>query len=101
MKYSMKHLISLSAALTALALLASPAAATCYAEYKAKQDNPLQLHYGVMQLGATCPPRGEAQAQVSARLSRGGWVLLNVISLFDGEPSKAQEKNAGSNYLRY
>ncbi|QDC08103.1 hypothetical protein FHY55_02095 [Oceanicola sp. D3] len=97
----MKTLLTLPAAALALALAAAPAGAACYAEYKAKQDNPLKLHYGVMELGNACPPRGEAQAQIAARLQRGGWVLLNVISLFEGTPSKAQQQNAGSNFLRY
>lgn len=101
MTMRMKTLFTLPAAALALALAAAPAGATCYAEYKAKQDNPLKLHYGVMELGPACPPRGDAKAQVAARLQRGGWVLLNVISLFEGTPSKAQQQNAGSNFLRY
>ncbi|SIO21507.1 hypothetical protein [Vannielia litorea] len=97
----MKTLFTLPAAAFAVMLAATPAGATCYAEYKAKQDNPLKLHYGVMELGNACPPGGEAQAQIASRLQRGGWVLLNVISLFEGTPSKAQQQNAGSNFLRY
>ena len=30
--------------------LAAPSHAACYVDYKAKRDNPLRLHYGVMQL---------------------------------------------------
>ncbi|MCO6384046.1 hypothetical protein [Oceanicola sp. 502str15] len=97
----MKTLLTLPAAALALALAAAPAGAACYAEYKAKQDNPLKLHYGVMELGNTCPPGSKAQSTVAARLQQGGWVLLNVISLFEGTPSKAQQQNAGSNFLRY
>ena len=101
MKYRMKTYLSLPAAALGFALAAAPAGAACFAEYKAKQDNPLKLHYGVMELGSTCPESGEAQTQISARLQRGGWVLLNVISLFEGTPSKAQQQNAGPNFLRY
>ena len=97
----MKTLLTLPAATLALALAAAPAGAACFAEYKAKQDNPLQLHYGVMELGPSCPPRRDAQDEVAARLQRGGWVLLNVISLFEGTPSEAQKQNAGQHYLRY
>lgn len=92
---------SLSAAVLAFALAAAPASAACYAEYKAKQDNPLRLHYGVMELGNSCPSAGEARAEIAGRLQRGGWVLLNVISLFEGSPTKTQQQNAGSNFLRY
>ena len=35
-----------------LALAALPAQAQCFADYKAKQDGPLRLHYGVAQVSA-------------------------------------------------
>jgi hypothetical protein len=34
-------------ALSLFLAAAQPAAAACYADYKAKQDAPLRLHYGV------------------------------------------------------
>jgi len=43
--------------MAALALMALPAQAECYADYKAKQDDPLRLHYGVAQVSA-CDPAG-------------------------------------------
>ena len=47
----MTHIRKIPALLLLLAALAQPAhAAGCYADYKAKQDNPLQLHYGVIEL---------------------------------------------------
>jgi hypothetical protein len=81
--------------------LALPAhAAGCYADYKAKQDNPLRLHYGVAQVNGACD-KGSATAELSARLSAQGWTLLNVLSVF-GEEGLAQRKDsAGSNYLRF
>ncbi|GLT11652.1 hypothetical protein PVW51_01465 [Sulfitobacter sp. PR48] len=96
----MKHLILsfLSAALIAAALPAS--AAGCYADYKAKQDNPLRLHYGVAQINGACNA-GAAKAELSARLSAQGWTLLNILSVF-GEDGLAQRRDsAGSNYLRF
>ncbi len=47
----MKRLITLA---TLALVLAGPAAAECYADYKAKRDEPLQLHYGVAQVGFGC-----------------------------------------------
>ena len=44
--------------LSLLLALAAPAVANaaCYVEYKAKQDSPLRLHYGVLRLdGGVCP----------------------------------------------
>ncbi|MDX1782512.1 MAG: hypothetical protein R3256_14515, partial [Thalassovita sp.] len=45
-------LMALAFALSAPAL----AQAECYADYKAKQDAPLRLHYGVAQINGECSP---------------------------------------------
>ena len=68
---------------TALTLiLAGPGAAECYADYKAKRDEPLQLRYGVAQVSdANCSP-GAAQGELAPRLASGGWTLLEVLSTF-------------------
>jgi hypothetical protein len=45
----------------ALLLAALPAQAECYADYKAKQDNPLRLAYGVAQVSdSSCDPGSAA-----------------------------------------
>ncbi|MFK7834615.1 MAG: hypothetical protein AB8B60_00210 [Sulfitobacter sp.] len=96
----MKHAsLLLTAAL--LASLALPAhAAGCYADYKAKQDNPLRLHYGVVQINGACDAQSAA-AELAPRLAAQGWTLLNIVSVF-GEDGLAQRKaSAGSNYLRF
>ena len=87
--------------LVAVSMLAgSAAAAACYADYKAKQDSPLRLHYGVAQINGACNA-GAAKAELSARLSAQGWTLLNILSVF-GEDGLAQRRDsAGSNYLRF
>ncbi len=94
-----KYVLSLLAA--ALISLAVPAqAATCYADYKAKQDNPLRLHYGVAQINGACE-REPATSELAARLSANGWTLLNVLSVF-GEDGLLQRKDsAGPNFLRF
>jgi hypothetical protein len=78
----------------------SAMAADCYADYKAKQDNPLRLHYGVMQLNGACD-RGKAQSEVAARLNRAGWTLLNVQSVFDANGLNERKNDAGSYFLRF
>ena len=85
----------------ALALVASGPvrAAECYADYKAKQDNPLRLHYGVLQLNGTCA-RGPAEAEAAARLVQGGWTLLYVLSVFGREGLNERKSYAGSYFLR-
>ncbi|TMV04986.1 hypothetical protein FGK63_17685 [Ruegeria sediminis] len=97
--WPMKQILA-SLALTALITL-SPAiaAAQCYADYKAKQDSPLRLHYGVMQV-SSCSP-GEAAGEVAGRLKSAGWTLLNVISVFGPEGLEKRKANAGQFYLRF
>ncbi|MCA0993889.1 hypothetical protein [Alloyangia pacifica] len=92
--------------LLALALLAScvasAAQADCYAEYKAKQDDPLRLQYGIALLPTPeCPTKNTAAAQLEIRLDRNGWTLLSIVGLSEQEPSDKKKKNAGDFYLRY
>ena len=83
-------------------LFGLPAQAACYADYKAKRDNPLQLHYGVIELpDAACQSRGAAAAAITPRLARDGWTLLNVLGLFDQSQLGSRKSNAGQFFLRY
>ena len=65
----MKHALSLAC----LAMLCMPAAAqaACYADYKAKQDAPLRLHYGVAEISEPCTP-ASAEAQLQTPSCTGG-----------------------------
>lgn len=87
----------------ATALLALPAAAqaACFVEYKAKQDSPLRLHYGILRLDGACPDPAGATDAAAARLAAGGWTLLNVVGLSEDEPSDTQKANAGAFHLRF
>ncbi|WP_371170087.1 hypothetical protein [Aliiroseovarius sp. 2305UL8-7] len=90
--------------LLALALIAYalPSQAACYADYKAKQDNPLKLHYGVMQLpDVACGNRAAATRQVTQRLSDGGWLLLKIQSIFDETGLAERKESAGEFFLRF
>ncbi|MBN9886722.1 hypothetical protein [Salipiger abyssi] len=87
--------------LLALALPVT-AQAECYVEYKAKQDSPLRLHYGIARLsGGDCPPKGAAAEALRGRLAQGGWTLLNVVGMSGSEPGDKKKANAGEFYLRY
>ena len=89
------------AMLAALILSAAPAAAGCFADYKAKQDDPLRLHYGTIRIdGNTCTPTAAA-AQIEARIARDGWTLLNVVSVFDESGLAERKASAGQFHLRY
>ena len=79
---------------------AFPASASgCYADYKAKQDNPLRLHYGVAKV-SNCSKSG-AENELSKRLAKQGWTLLNVMSVFDESGLAERKDSAGRNYLRF
>ncbi|MEM6303705.1 MAG: hypothetical protein AAF744_03235 [Pseudomonadota bacterium] len=96
----MKNIVHI-AMLVALLALALPAqAAGCYADYKAKQDNPLRLHYGVAQIIGPCTT-SSARQQLAGRLAAQGWTLLNVVSVFGEEGLAQRRESAGPNYLRF
>jgi hypothetical protein len=85
--------------MAALALMALPAQAECYADYKAKQDDPLRLHYGVAQVSA-CDP-AVAEDELAPRLADPGWVLLNVLSVFGPEGLEERKASAADYFLRF
>ena len=57
---------------------AAPGHAACYADYKAKQENPLRLHYGVVKISDAACSNGRAASIVKQRLAARGWSLLKV-----------------------
>ncbi|CTQ33287.1 hypothetical protein [Jannaschia rubra] len=86
--------------LVLLVMLAAPAQAACYADYKAKQDDPLRLHYGVIEVpDAACTLDGAA-AELRARLD-DGWQLLQVMGVFGPEGLDDRRASAGDYFLRY
>ena len=87
--------------LTALALPLE-AAADCFADYKAKQDGPLRLHYGVIQLpDRACGDRQAAWREIAPRLEREGWELLSVEGIFGEDGLEQRRQSAGSFFLRF
>ena len=87
-----------------LGLLASTASAhaACYADYKAKKDNPLKLHYGVARIpDSACGSRGAAAKAIAPRLASAGWSLLNIVSVFDDAGLNGRKANAGQYFLRF
>lgn len=88
--------------LALLAMLASPAQAACYADYKAKQENPLKLHYGVVQVDISpCAMSESVASQVTQRLKAAGWQLLQVQSVFDDSGLGRRKQDAGQYFLRF
>ena len=97
---SMKQIILPLVAIFVLGLATSAAEAACYADYKAKRDNPLKLHYGVVQLSGNCSKQA-ARAEVGQRLKSNGWILLNVLSVFDESGLDQRKNSAGQFFLRF
>ena len=94
--------ITLLTALVAVFALGDPAHAACYADYKAKQDNPLRLHYGVMRIDSNpCAMSDSVRASVSDRLAAAGWQLLQVQSVFDDSGLEKRKPDAGQYFLRF
>ena len=84
------------------ALIGQAAQADCYAGYKAKQDDPLRLHYGVMTVEAMpCVSSPEIDADVSRRLEDAGWILLQIESVFEGAALETKKADAGEFFLRF
>ncbi len=92
---------NLALALTLMTGLALPAQAECFADYKAKQDNPLRLHYGVIALTDADCDRQRAAAGIAQRIASDGWTLLNVLAIFDREGLAERKDSAGPYFLRY
>ena len=84
------------------AIVALPAQAQCYADYRAKQDNPLRLHYGVAELPTDACANPQRAAQVlSQRLAQGGWIFLDLLSTFGPEGLEQRRERAGQFFLRF
>lgn len=88
------------ATMMALAL-AAPASAACYADYKAKRDNPLRLQYGVIQIPDAACNKAAARGVIAARIGQDGWQLLTVLSVFGPEGLPGRKKQAGAFFLKY
>lgn len=81
---------------------ASPGHAACYADYKAKRDAPLKLHYGVAELSdADCGSKSAAHDALAPRLQKGDWTLLTILSIFGADGLEEKKASAGEYYLRY
>ena len=69
----MKQTLHILTILLVLGLGAQGAHAACYAEYKAKRDNPLELYYDVAVVNEPCN-KASARAQLQAQLASQGLI---------------------------
>jgi hypothetical protein len=83
-------------------LMALPARSECYLDYKAKQDNPLRLQYGVAQVSEDlCGKAKAARADLEPRLMADGWKLIKIVGFFGPEGLDERKESAGAYFLRY
>ena len=87
--------------ITLAIFLTQSAQAACYADYKAKQENPLKLHYGIMKFDSVECTASIVQKKVALRLLPHGWTLLNLLTVSRKLPTTQRKDNAGENFLRY
>lgn len=98
----MKRTTSTLAALGIWLATASIAQAACYADYKARRDQPYGLHYGVIQVDVTpCAMSAEVENTVKRRVAAGGWTVLQVQSVFDDAGLAGKKNDAGEFFLRF
>ena len=62
-------------------------AGECFVLYKAKKDNPLKLHLGLMQMNEPCSGKS-LNIVVSNRLNPSGWLLLKIVNTFESIETK-------------
>ena len=84
-----------------LVLLAGPAAAACYADYRAQTSDPFGLHYGVIEIPESACTEAAAAPVVAERIAAEGWELLELISVFDEAGLEPRRSDAGAYFLRY
>ncbi|ETD84227.1 hypothetical protein [Rhodobacter capsulatus] len=87
--------------LALLVLAAAPAQAQCFASWKAKQDAPLRLIYGVSEVPDAACSKKAAKAELAPRLAAAGWTLLTVVSVFGPEGLAQRKDSSGAFFLRY
>jgi hypothetical protein len=83
-------------------VMALPASAECYADFKASKPDPKGFAYGVSQVSdAACGNAGQAAGELGPRLAADGWTLLKILSTFGPEGLGERKASAGDFYLRY
>ena len=72
----------------------------CFVLYKAKKDNPLKLHLGLIQINGQCSDH-DVQGITSKRLSSTGWKLLQIVTASGNIDKKKMESDLGDYFLKY
>lgn len=85
------------------ALMAAAGQAECFVGYKAKQDDPLRLHYGIMHVtdAPLCADAALLEGHIANRLGDAGWTLLHIVEVQQTPPTDEQREVAGDYFQRF
>ena len=72
----------------------------CFVLYKAKKDNPLRLHLGLMEIERQCTDV-DIEALSQQRLKSDGWSLLQIVDRSQKIDTKNIESDLGEYFLKY
>ena len=72
----------------------------CFILYKAKKDNPLKLHLGLIKINGPCLNRN-IETIISSRLNPSGWLLLKIVNISESIEAKKMERELGDYFLKY
>ena len=94
----MKLSIMVAAAAAVLPLTAY--AENCFVLYKAKKDNPLKLHLGLMKIDRTCSDDA-IEVILRRRLLPAGWSLLQIVNVSQDIAVEKIKRDLGEYFLKY
>ena len=72
----------------------------CFVLYKAKKDNPLKLHLGLMKIDLTCSDDA-IEAILRRRLLPAGWSLLQIVNVSQDIAVEKIKRDLGEYFLKY
>lgn len=75
-------------------------AGECFVLYKAKKNNPLKLHLGLMQVNEPCSGNS-LEIVVSNRLKPSGWLLLKIVNTTESIETEKMKSDLGDYFLKY
>jgi hypothetical protein len=72
----------------------------CFVLYKAKKDNPLKLHLGLIQISGQCSEH-DVEYITSRRLNLTDWKLLKIVKSSSNIDAEKMERDLGDYFLKY
>ena len=75
-------------------------AENCFILYKAKKDNPLKLHLGLMEIDRTCSDDA-IEVILRRRLLPAGWSLLQIVNVSQDIAVEKIKRDLGEYFLKY